>query len=69
MALAESKFQDLLQQLWHGKEGTRALVSLIELAGIKTSKTSEESYRAHAEILKAPVQVRFQSYWLIYILS
>jgi hypothetical protein len=39
VALADSKFQDLLRNLWHSREGRRALEFLAQLSGLKPLET------------------------------
>lgn len=50
VALAGSKFQDILRDLWRGQEGRRALEFLAELSGLKPTQTAASSHPSRNEL-------------------
>ena len=69
VALANSKFQDLFQNLWHSQEGCRALEFLVQLAGLKPLETTSSQHppktesASHTMELKVGIKpIRFALY-------
>ena len=49
VALANSKFQDLLRNLWHSREGRRAIEFLAQLLGLKPLETALSQHLSKIE--------------------